>query len=233
MVTAKRASTPSKPAAVPGVVRPNGRKSGDVTRERVLDAAEILFALHGFHGTSMRDVAQQSEAQLALVAYHFGTKDTLFDKVVERRAAYMAHQRMQLLDAARSRAGAAPVSLGDLITAYVHPFVERSSNGGRGWKHYALLVARASNAPDYAKVIGVHYNAVARQFVAEFRRTLPNVEEERIYQAFSFMVGTMLSLVAEPGRVESLSSGRYGSSDLERVFASMLPFLVAGFGSFG
>jgi hypothetical protein len=42
-------------------------------------------------------------------------------------------------------------------------------------------------------------------------RTLPDVEEERIHHAFGFMVGTMLSLVAEPGRVESLSSGRYVS----------------------
>jgi len=179
----------------------------------------------------MRDVAQESDARLALVAYHFGTKDMLFDKVVERRALYMAEQRLLLLDEARSRAGTGPIPLADLVAGYVHPFVERSSNGGHGWKHYALLVARASNAPDYAKVIGVHYNAVARKFLAEFRRSLPEVDEERLHHAFSFMVGTMLSLVAEPGRVESLSSGRYQTSDLERVFASMLPFLVAGFQS--
>ncbi|WP_179107002.1 TetR/AcrR family transcriptional regulator [Variovorax sp. KK3] len=229
--TTARSSTTGKPAPLPGIVRPNGRKAGEVTRERMLDAAEAIFALHGFHGTSMREVAQQSDARLALVAYHFGTKDTLFDKVVERRASVMAHHRMQLLDEARSRAGSGPLALDDLVTGYVYPFVERSTNGGRGWKHYSLLVARASNAPDYAKVIGVHYNAVARQFLAEFCRALPEVDEEKVYHAFSFMVGTMLSLVAEPGRVESLSSGRYKSSDLERVFASMLPFLVAGFSS--
>ena len=222
-------TTPGKRTSVPGAARPNGRKAGEATRDRMLDAAEILFALHGFHGTSMRDVAHHSDARLALVAYHFGTKEALFDRVVERRASYMAHERMQLLDAARSRAGNRSISLEDLVAGYVRPFVERSSNGGNGWKHYALLVARASNAPDYAKVIGVHYNAVARLFLAEFCRALPDVEEERIYHAFSFMVGTMLSLVAEPGRLESLSSGRYASHDLERVFATMLPFVVAGF----
>lgn len=225
----KQTPSSGERTSLPGAARPNGRKAGEATRDRMLDAAEILFALHGFHGTSMREVALQSDARLALVAYHFGTKDALFDRVVERRASYMAHQRMQLLDAARGRAGNGPISLEDLVDGYVRPFVERSSYGGQGWKHYALLVARASNAPDYAKVIGVHYNAVARLFLAEFCRTLPDVEEERIYHAFSFMVGTMLSLVAEPGRVESLSSGRYASHDLERVFATMLPFVVAGF----
>lgn len=227
--TAAHPASSGKPISLPGVARPNARKPGEATREKMLDAAEILFSQHGYHGTSMRDVAQESGTRLALVAYHFGTKDTLFDKVVERRASFMAHQRIQLLDAARNRAGNEPIPLEDLVTGYVWPFVERSSKGGRGWKNYALLVARASNSPDYAKVIGVHYNPVARQYLVEFCRSLPAVDEERVYHGFSFMVGTMLSLVAEPGRVESLSSGRYKSSDLERVFESMLPFLVAGF----
>lgn len=224
-------SAPTKATSIPGVARPNGRRPGEATRERMLDAAEALFAQHGYHGTSMRDVAQQSDARLALVAYHFGTKETLFDKVVDRRASYMALQRIRLLDEARERAGEHLIPLEDLVTGYVWPFVERSSKGGRGWKSYALLIARASNAPDYAKVIGVHYNAVARQYLVEFARSLPEVEEEKVYHGFSFMVGTMLSLVAEPGRIESLSSGRYKSSDLERVFANMVPYLTAGFRS--
>jgi AcrR family transcriptional regulator len=226
---ATKPHAPSKAVVVPGAGRTNVRKTGEATRERMLDAAELLFARHGYHGASMRDVARESEATLALVAYHFGTKDVLFDKVVERRASFMAHQRMQLLDAARNTANGAPITLDRLVTGYVWPFVERSSKGGRGWKNYALLVARASNSPDYSTVIGVHYNAIARQYLAEFCRALPGVEEERVFHGFSFMVGTMLSLVAEPGRLESLSSGRYKSNDLERVFASMLPFLVAGF----
>jgi AcrR family transcriptional regulator len=227
---AKKKSPPRAKSASPNAAeRSPARKTGEATRERMLDAAEILFAQHGYHGTSMRDVAGESAATLALVAYHFGTKDLLFNKVVERRASFMAHQRMLLLDTARNAANGSPIALDQLVTGYVWPFVERSSKGGRGWKNYALLVARASNSPDYSTVIGVHYNPVARQFLAEFCRALPRVEEERVFHAFSFMVGTMLSLVAEPGRLESLSSGKYKSGDLERVFATMLPFLVAGY----
>jgi AcrR family transcriptional regulator len=236
MPTSKTASptrAPRVPAkstpTVPGVDRPGGRKHGEVTRERMLDAAEALFSQHGFHGTSLRDVAGACDTRIALVNYHFGTKDTLFDKVIERRASFMAHQRILLLDDARSRAQGKPIPVEDLVTGYVWPFVERSTNGGKGWKSYSLLVARASNSPDYSKVISGHYNAVARQFLAEFCRTFNGVDEEDVYYAFSFMVGTMLSLVAEPGRVESLSGGRYRDSDLERVFSGMLPFLTGGF----
>jgi len=195
----------------------------------MLDAAEALFAKDGYHGASMRDVADAAESRIALVTYHFGTKDILFDKVVERRASYMAHQRILALDAARAQVSGAPIALRDLVAGYVWPFVERSSNGGQGWKNYAMLVARLANSPDWTKVISDHYDAVARQYLLEFGRALPTVSDENVYHAFSFMVGAMLALVAEPGRVENLSFGKYKSDNLEHVFDTMLPFLVGGF----
>lgn len=229
--TTRAAGPATKPASagVPGAIRTNTRKAGDATRERMLDAAEALFAKNGYHGTSMRDIADATDSRIALVTYHFGTKDVLFNKVVERRASYMAHQRILALDAARRRAGNDPIPLRDLISGYVLPFVERSAHGGQGWKNYSHLVARLSNSPDWAKVISDHYDAVARQFVAEFRRTLPTVPEEDVYHSFSFMIGSMVALVSEPGRVESLSLGKFKSTNLERAFDCMLPFLEGAF----
>lgn len=227
--------TPPSPARTaarsvrPGVTRPKSRKAGDATRERMLDAAEVLFAKGGYHGTSLRDVAEAADARIALVTYHFGTKDLLFDKVVERRASYMALQRIRALDQARGRAGDGTVPIRDLVEGYVWPFVERSTNGGQGWKNYTLLVARLANAPEWAKVISDHYDAVARQYLAEFCRSLPAVQEECVYQGFSFMVGAMVGLVAEPGRVENLSGKRFVSSDLQRVYANLVPYVVGGF----
>lgn len=177
----------------------------------------------------MRDVAEAAGSRIALVTYHFGSKDTLFNKVVERRAAFMAHQRIQALDSARARAAEGPIPLRDLVAGYVWPFVERSTHGGQGWKNYSLLVARIANSPDWVKVISEHYDAVARQYLAEFRRALPTVSDENVYRGFSFMVGAMLALVAEPRRIENLSFGKYKSDNLEHVFETMLPFLVGGF----
>ncbi len=217
--------------AVPGVNRSGPRKAGEATRERMLDSAEALFATHGYHGTSMRDVAEAAGSRIALVTYHFGSKDTLFSKVVERRASFMAHQRIQALDSARVRAAEGPIPLRDLVAGYVWPFVERSTHGGQGWKNYSLLVARIANSPDWAIVISAHYDAVARQYLAEFRSALPTVSDENVFRAFSFMVGAMLGLVAEPRRIENLSFGKFKSDNLEHVYETMLPFLVGGFES--
>ena len=82
----KPAPKKSTPARATGISRANSRRDGEETRERILDAAEELFAAHGFHGTSLRDVAEAIGSGIALVTYHFGTKDVLFSTVVKRRA---------------------------------------------------------------------------------------------------------------------------------------------------
>lgn len=225
----KPAAAPYERSSLPGVDRSSPRKAGEATRERMLDGAEALFALHGYHGTSMRDVAEATGSRIALVTYHFGTKDVLFAKVVERRASYLGHQRMLALDAARARFGAKPIAISDLVAAYIWPFVERSANGGLGWKNYALLVARMANTPDWATVIGEHFDPISRQYLVEFQRSLNKVGEEVVYHAFSFMVGAMVAIVAEPGRVENLSYGRFKSSRPDHVYKHLLPFLTAGF----
>jgi len=55
------------------------------TRTRILDAAEELFMLHGFEGTSMRLLTSRAGVNLAAVNYHFGSKDALIEAVFRRR----------------------------------------------------------------------------------------------------------------------------------------------------
>lgn len=224
-----RVSEKTPPAAKPKARRSTTRRAGEETRERMLDAAEKLFALHGFHGTSLRDVAREVEAPIALVTYHFASKENLLDRVVERRASYMALCRIKALDEARTKAGTRPIPTQALIEGYVWPFIERSSRGGPGWKNYSQFVARLANSPQQIGVISKHYDGVARQYIAEFYRSMANVPEVDVIHAFSFMTGVMVHAVAEPGRVDSLSMGRHHGSDLETLFSKMVPFLAAAF----
>lgn len=48
------------------------------TKARVVDAAAALFAARGFHGATMREIAQRAGVNLAAAHYHFGSKETLY-----------------------------------------------------------------------------------------------------------------------------------------------------------
>lgn len=44
------------------------------TKNKILDAADVLFADKGFNGTSLREITSQANVNLAAVNYHFGYK---------------------------------------------------------------------------------------------------------------------------------------------------------------
>ena len=56
------------------------------TRDRILDAAERLFAQRGFHGVSVRDITGAADVDVALANYHFGSKQGVLEAVLMRRA---------------------------------------------------------------------------------------------------------------------------------------------------
>ena len=54
------------------------------TVTKILDAAEALFAEHGFAETSLRTITAKADVNLAAVNYHFGSKKALIQAVFER-----------------------------------------------------------------------------------------------------------------------------------------------------
>jgi len=52
------------------------------TRDRLIDAAGVVFAERGYRGATMRAIAERSGANLAAAHYHFGSKQDLYRDVV-------------------------------------------------------------------------------------------------------------------------------------------------------
>ena len=88
------------------------------TRERLLDAAEKLFAETGIGATSLRAVTAEAEANLASVHYHFGSKESLLLEVFGRRIKPVNRERLERLDKATTES---PEDLDAVIRAFVAP----------------------------------------------------------------------------------------------------------------
>jgi AcrR family transcriptional regulator len=52
-------------------------------RQRILDQAQRLFTAHGYHGVSIRDIAQACGLSNAALYYHFGSKQNLYFEVLK------------------------------------------------------------------------------------------------------------------------------------------------------
>ncbi len=67
-----------------GETNPGTSPTARITRDRILDVAEALFAERGFAGTSMRDIAAAAGLTAASLYNHFAGKDALYGAVLQR-----------------------------------------------------------------------------------------------------------------------------------------------------
>ena len=84
------------------------------TAAALVEAARELFALHGYDGASVRAITARAEANLGAITYHFGSKEALYEAVVESA---MGPSRERLLAAAEGE-GAALERLEGVVRAF-------------------------------------------------------------------------------------------------------------------
>jgi len=205
------------------------RRAGN-GRERILDAAETLFAQRGFYGVSLRDITEAAGVDVALVAYHFGGKRELFTAVFERRAEVLNRERRDMLEQVRRAALPGTPSVEAIVNAFSQPLLERSARGGAGWKSYFALVAYVNNSPEFGPVLMTrHFDPLVDKFIAGLREALPGCPPQEIYWGYQFLTGALTLTFAETGRIDKLSGGLCHSSDLDSVTQRLAPYVAAGF----
>ena len=59
------------------------------TKEVIIQSAINLFSTKGYDGASVRDIASAAGVNVAMINYYFGSKEGLFESIVEFRASYL------------------------------------------------------------------------------------------------------------------------------------------------
>lgn len=198
-------------------------------RTAILDAAEGVFAAHGFDGTSMRQIANEAGVAQALLHYHFGTKEKLYEAMFARRSDAINAVRGAALDRLFGPDGQGRPTLGDLLEALFRPTVEFGHEGPAG-NLFSRVLAATANADDERSrtLIGAHYDAIARRFIDAFRRVLPPLRQDDAVWSYMFAIGVGMTMMAATGRAGRLSDGACDDSDVDAVMARLVPFISAG-----
>jgi len=200
------------------------------TRARILDAAERLFAQGGFDGASMRDIAVAADVPVALVSFHGGAKETLFETVVARRAETLARHRLDALEAARADRGA--LDLRSVLNCFISPYLHLAATGGAQWTAYARLIAHVSADERWRPISERCFDPTVAVFVAELAGQLPKADTRRIAGAFVFSISAMLSLATSRWRIEAMAGGQSSAaSGLDDWTDFLIDFCEGGFRS--
>ena len=201
------------------------------TSERILDAAEKLFAQNGYHNTSMREITGEAKVNLAAANYHFGSKEALLEEVFKRRLIPLNAIRSEALDRVKAQAeadGTLP-EVGDVLRAFVEPTV-RFCCIEPGATNFSALVGRSMSDGDATvRTIFMQYILpLFKQLSALLSEALPQIEPQRVFWRLQFAIGatshTMRMLGKEDGFIEKMNQ----SADIEIIIEELMTFVTAG-----
>ena len=71
--------------------KPNS--TSEQTKKRIVEEASALFSRNGYSGTSIREIANNSTVNVAMVSHYFGGKQGLYDTCIDSLYEEIASQR--------------------------------------------------------------------------------------------------------------------------------------------
>jgi AcrR family transcriptional regulator len=213
---------------------PEGGRGAE-TRERLLDAAERIFAERGFEGASMRAVTQAAGASVSAANYHFGSKEELLRATLLRRVGPLNERRLARLDALEAEAGGRPLELETIVEAFLRPFFDEHAASVDATARFRQVVARIYSDPPgvVAAMKRELFGPIVTRFVAALTAALPEKSREEIELGFQLTVGVLVHVIS--GHLVTVTSPEEDACECwasrlsnESVLQQMIAYVAAG-----
>lgn len=160
------------------------------TEQRLLAAAEQLFADRGIDAVSLRAVMAAADANVASVHYHFGSKDALVEALISQRGDQVHARRAELLDTIKE---SGTPNARALAESFVRPVAELAADGGSAWVTFVAGIMH-SNHPALARLTE-GFAPQARHFTDLLAQICPDASARtirfRLTQAMSLTFHTL------------------------------------------
>jgi AcrR family transcriptional regulator len=198
------------------------------TKDRILASAERLFAANGFDGISMRDIAADAGAQLALIHYHFGTKLDLYRAIWAVRyteeVANLREARLTSIDFSLP----VPMLVRTLVEIYLLPLVKMAEVDHL--KDFLAIGARECTDPKEAKrgILKEFLDGPAKRFLEYFGKAMPELGRAEIAWGYQAMLGVSVLYIADRDRITRISGGVARAGDTKAATRPLVEFCVGG-----
>ena len=195
------------------------------TKDRILGAAEELFAQHGFAATSLRQVTGLAAVNIAAVNYHFGSKENLVNEVFRRRMDEMTARRLQQLETAQREH---PGQLEPVLAAFIEPALAlaQDRNGGGA---FVRVIARAyaEHNESRRRFLSDQYGHVLRDFGKALAACLPGIDKDTLYWRLDFLAGALTYAMSDFGMIKR-PGGTSEAAHRARAARELIRFAAAG-----
>ncbi|MDA8368368.1 MAG: TetR family transcriptional regulator [Nocardiopsaceae bacterium] len=158
--------------------------SGGLPRRRVVRGAR-------FAGTSVRAVTDAAAANVAIVRYHFGSKEGLVRAVADRAMAPVNDARLDMLEGLHASGHGADVA--SLVRAFVLPSVDLVRRHGERGPHVARFLGRVTSEPggEVRRLFAEQVDPVEGRYLVALTQALAQLPEGEVAFRYRAMVGLL------------------------------------------
>ena len=201
------------------------------TKNRILDAAEVLFAERGFADTSLRLITSEADVNLASVNYHFGSKKELIQAVLDRYLSLF----MPVLDARlRVLMEQEQLTLLQLFESFVEPLMKLSAVRANGPAIFMQLLGRGyiDSQGHLRRFITAHYGPILQRITQAISKANPALSPADLFWRLHFTLGTVVFTMASADALRDIALADFGQQlDVEGLVRNVIPYLASGVGA--
>lgn len=202
------------------------------TVDRILDAAEILFAERGFSETSLRMITSKAKVNLAAVNYHFGSKNALIQAVFSRFLGPLSKLMEQgLRENGWDKESYATPNLEDIIRLYVRGLLMIPTSHENGVSIFMRLMGLAytQSQGHLRKYLESEYARIFRLFMQLVKRSTPELSKEERFWRIQFTIGSIaFTMSSIQPLTEILEDSAEAKASPEAVVDYLVPYLLGG-----
>lgn len=162
------------------------------TRDRIISAAEELFATKGMHGASLREIARKAAINVNLISYYFSEKEELYNAVVDERGALLHEARSISLDALEAQHSPEPVPVVEIIRSLIHPYFELRANDPSGWNCWIQLLQKEAGTELLNRAMTRNLSIVLRRYINCLHRSVPNADRSDLLFVLMVAIRSMI-----------------------------------------
>lgn len=196
----------------------------------ILDAAEKAFGDCGFEGASLRQIAEEADANLATIYYHFSSKEGLMEAVLTRRFGPIHEEHFQMLRRLEEEYRGTAIPLEKLLEAMLTPPLRMATTPGKG-ETVMRLIGRVVTDPNpqVQEMLRRQHHNVRTVYLDAFQRSVPRLPKAELLWRFEFVWGAFVFVLCNPSRVEKNTGGLCHPSDADALLGQMIAVFSAGF----
>ena len=195
------------------------------TKDRILDAAERLFADKGFDATSLRLITAAARVNLAAVNYHFQSKEALLHAVYARRAAPVNAKRLDLLSAYEASTEHPQVE--PILDALIRPLLDVGQSRECVPRLMVRLLYLDANETSRT-VFQQQFHQVLIRFLSALKRALPHLSEKELRLRMQFSIGALAHTIAASGNLLAFQQAGPQQAPTESVLRGLIHFVATG-----